>query len=548
MDEKTMSNYKKYLKYKKKYLELKYKLKGGDLPCIIPENEPNSNLIPSFGRNQALYDVFYMGFYQYKFMTPQLIPSTDLISKIRNIYRLIEDSGYRLSYDMEQRVIIENPTNPRGMEIEDQEDESRPLTKIDVLLAFNKLAPDPTINQVFDPSNLSIGLLESVLGSTLNISCNNRIQELFENSVRDTAIETYIIDYQNVLHKLIDNERSTMVPLTIPPAQRNNYFKFRAVARIKKFVSQKLSTGNIVIIVYKPSGSLNQPGQVPTPPDSVINQATGVITRDLLLQSFFATDPQYNLGLAEEAGWNLNIKNSLNDTLYVINYFMVSNPANSSYDDLIFWMLGICFFRIYERFGKTTNIYLITNDKQRLVNQANNTIPPGPITSATMIPIISPFIANPQFKNILDLGPAYNNVQIIKYLKLGDNVIARTVPDDNLVDNLISYYLALMYQGCNNFINYNGTLTSASTFSGIDIYNTIYAERFNYSGVNSSIIGFLIDRGMGTLLDLNKANGTLLYTIPYFFYAHIKYIQYIKFGDLDGSYTDTQITNSFTRL
>lgn len=551
MDKLSNSNYKKYLKYKKKYLELKQKMKGGDLPCIIPIDQENSNDISSFIRVQGLYDVFYMAYYLYKNIR-YTVPTGGYIRQIAGVYKILEDAGAKLNYGEPPlaRITIEIPARPSSTDADmELENEIKNLTKTNVLNVCNELNIFPQINDLLNPSNINIGLLESVLGSTLNISCNNELQAKFENIINTTETQTYIIDYQNILHKLIRDEATIPLPAGIDITQRNNYHKFRAVARIKQFVNAKITVGNLVIIIYKPSGIFNQAGQTSSPPDSIVDIHTGVVTRDLLLESFFRTDSTYDLQLADEPTWNLNINNALNNNLYIVNYFMPTNPTNSSYDDLMFWLLGICFYKIYERFGKIQNIFLMTNDKQRLIDPALNTIPVGPITNETIINHLSPFsLVYTQFKNVLDLGPAFNNVCRIKY-ELDDHgiVSARALMADNIRDNLLTNYLSLMYDGCDHFVNTAGQLISASTLNGNDIYNTIFATRFFINDVESSIMGNLLD----SVMTLNPSLTTIppfprqVYTIPYYFYAHIKYIQYKKFGDFNGSYTDAEIIDTF---
>lgn len=524
-----MSSYQdKYLKYKKKYLELKKVLKGGEFPCQTP---PSSDTIPNKSV-QTLYDIFAISWEVSKKITDLgTFPLLD-----RNItWRLAEwwnryseakgvDIGL-LEYDTKLWKSAKIFGNQHCL-YSTKKDGSRPTTiqsRIDFTNYINS-SGDSEIRHIISPPEEHIGLIESVIGNTIGIGCSKEIEPKFENMVREGR-QTYIIDYQNVLSKLRDAENARIRGRT------QDVLKIRAIQRIKNFVNIQCSAGNFVIIVYKPSaGDYN----ITTGPDGSLITSRD---KDFLLKHFFNNIPVIQAGYAgtctNEAEINTNIKHFLDSGLLQIPCYFTAVGGANSYDDLIFWIIGISFYRVYERFGQINNIHFVTNDKQNL--------------------------AGHRFKSLLDVG--LQTIYQMKYFTnprtgmVESRIVGGGIDDPS---HLLDLYLQTIFTGIDIGYNSIGRGRRGVEIDGTELINALISTTYDFGTIKDYLNPSSPDSSLRTITFASDIHAMRIeghyedvYLIPYFFYAHIKYIQYKKYNhdrtiqwedDWDGSMTEADIS------
>jgi hypothetical protein len=523
-----MSSYQdKYLKYKKKYLELKKSLKGGQFPCQTP---PSSDTVPNKSK-QTLYDIFAISWEVSEKITDPLLISrmTGNISwrlaqwwkeysRVKRMKVMLLEYGTR-SWNAARVFRTEGCLYNKG-EVDGRETIQ---SRIDFTNFINE-GGDVELRHIISPPEEQIGLVESVIGNTIGIGCSEIIQPNYEKMVSEGR-QTYIIDYQNVFRKLIDAEKIRF------PGRSIRVLKVRAIQRIKNFVNNQCGAGNFVIIVYKPSaGDYN-----------ITRTLDGRLVTsnadDFLLNHFFNNIPYGQPGDAgscsNETDINTNIKKYLGSGLLQIPCYFTEVSAASSYDDLIFWVIGICFYRVYERYGRIDNIHLVTNDKQTL--------------------------AGHRFKSLLDIG--IQTIYQMKYFinplttMVESRIVGGTIEDPS---HLLDLYLQTIFTGIDIGYNSIGEGRRGVQIDGAELENALINNRYDFGTIKdylnpSSPTSELKTMAFATDIDSMRLDGHYedVYLIPYFFYAHIKYIQYKKYNrnrtipwenDWNGSMTDAEIS------
>lgn len=532
-----MSDYhRKYLKYKKKYFELKNNLKGGDFPCIIP---PSIDIIPNQSE-QTLYDIFAIAWYLARYtLTEPSDASTNIIWQFVRFIRMYSyETGLMFVPTRTTRGIeLLTPPYPFGSNIilrRNKDGSINYQTRTELLTYINSKREGVILSGIINPNNLEIGLIESVIGNTLGIGCNSAIQSTYEGLVaHPNNKNTYIVDYANIISILVRTEQqSTRLDL--------EQCKLRAIKRIKLFIEDKCSKGHFVIIVYKPR--YGDEHNVSMSPDGTLFNDE---SRDFLLNNLFRASPAISVFRPDIL--TDNIKTYLENGLLQIPAFYryyprgaPTGPKSSNYDDLVFWMLGISFYKIYERFGNIANIHFVTNDTQ------------------------SELLG--KFKNILDIGsePIYQLRYYVEKILGVNKVNARFINRPEEPGNLLAVYLTMMYQAINLGISISGqgTLMSDSTLNGPELYNRIIGtELFNIGpeGSAQTIWDYLNPSSPTSIIRTNpfslepkkmeiEDEVNYNYMIPYMFQAHIKYIQFKKYGgNTMGSLSRNDIDTLFPR-
>ena len=150
-------------------------------------------------------------------------------------------------------------------------------------------------------------ILFNIIGSYLNLKCDDTFLNDVINTVRTNNKCIYIIDFMNFCSVINDTKKSS-----------ENLYDLIFI-----FLQTKLTNGDTIIIVFK-GGCMKE--------------------RDL------------NDGIL-----NNHLHDYLNRTLHIITAVGAGNI-----DDFIFWICGTYFFNRLNYLGKSDNLFLLTEDKQSL--------------------------------------------------------------------------------------------------------------------------------------------------------------------------------------
>lgn len=305
---------KKYLKYKTKYLTLK---KGGTL---------ETEIIDLSQQHKWLFNVFYIMYNLTKAINQ---------GRINNTFSELKPEFIHVAYDFIDHMI-------ENYELRTEVDTSVPIIKF--YFNYNGHVMDLTYDTfrtyvgtfehlqdsilIIDPPDNKINLVESVIGSALNIGVNSIILSNFEYEMRtNSGTMIYIIDYQNILNILYWH----YYPENNGGRNRDRCYEFCA-DKIANFCLGKIRNGDYVIVIAKPSTFLSEYD---------------------IRESFFNN--------------NIDLRQNLNSRFFLINMNLSTNPAQSNnFDDFVFWAIAVSFYKCLEVIGNTNALSLITNDRQSL--------------------------------------------------------------------------------------------------------------------------------------------------------------------------------------
>jgi hypothetical protein len=532
---------KKYLKYKKKYLELQNKLNGGKFPLIDNDiNVPNDD--PT-----CMFDIFLIACLTRNYNLNVQCHGSDYICHLKKfIGEYGQDNNFTYEYDMvnrrDHKLIIRQSNGTRiNFNRKDLVDWMKPRVINQIVPNHISKLIDPNDNVVYlhhvEPVNV---LLEVSLGIG---SATAGFVEIMNTRIQNNGC-TYIIDYQNVLNILMSKidiwgYENYRIPLNYTEK------KILAIKQIKNFIVSRNGYDK-VILIYKPSG-----GDYEFDPDN-----SNIITTDFLLTYLCdhsnlglnnLEDYEYNNGLDEINTGQINYRLSTTQ-LEIISYNMINYIPNvtlpNNYDDLTFWMIGVGYYKLYESYNKINNIYFVTNDKQKLDNT--------------------------HFKNILNLGLDPNNrpldvyhssinnidplIQRIEYVPSNTNIDDVYITSRKVVinDDRISQCLQILYSALYEAHNSDISILLNSE----EIRKTIFERKFWFDNIIEMTGEMNYENGM-TLFNAIlyskqtiytaklRQDGQIKYILPYYFYAYIKYIQLIKYGNVDGSMNSDQIEALF---
>lgn len=411
-----MNNFKKkYLKYKKKYIDLKNKLKGGfqDIPKLT------------------------------KFYIP------------------------RIKSGIDDRDIVQHAI---------------------------------TIDAMMGDPEFKLDLVESLVGVLMGLNTNLDLINRFYIDIRDIGTKTFIIDYQN-LHLGYNGINNN----------GQDFLKFLA-----KFIYEELKRRNKIIIIYKPHNIDIHHEVKDYQMDVDYGQLNPIIKSLILLIN------EINVGQEDNNYRHNFMREHLNIDLFIIYTKFPEGQPNltSSYDDLLFWIISIAFWNIYEILNQTDNIFLLTNDSQKTIYNPPNH-----------------YLNNNNDKNIFNFQ---HNFNIYKTVKSNDSS-GRYNEELYVVGNS---YLHLIIKILNEYVdNENSKKLQISNLTLREIHNFIFINKYLFEGhiPIKTYFQFLRDKGKLTycysnFTFLNRDKTFDLFPPGICFYAFIKYIQNRKHGNPDGAY------------
>jgi hypothetical protein len=412
-------------------------------------------------------------------------------------------------------------------------------------------------------------LVETVLANMMNVSCNYNVIEHFKSLININNLKTIIIDFANIFYILLSQFKDKDIVL-------NRIFRY-----IQFVINNKFTT-TMVILVFKPIGNKNSP----------INVDKSDLSNYII---------KYNLQT------ELNIKLYMID--YELKSKFHSSSYDDLFFWIIGVAFFLIYYKEYCNSptnvvnNKLQNIIFLTNDKQtiqlpnnsHIKDDANYVIEQIGKANESEYPFgfhminkgiqkfnidffysensenISIFNYNMNIldnqnlnssNNIKNLFPALtdlNNLDVFDwYYDSNTNKINFIKNNSNLHQLLRTFYQIMMPYG-NNTDMFNPSNLSVNQivnyiFCGKNLYN-IYRDEKNIH-LNNNTPGYTPFENVYFYLHCNSNNNIFYNNFiigqlpnipqgPFIFYSFIKIIQHLKYGDINGSISQSEIFSMF---
>lgn len=303
-------------------------------------------------------------------------------------------------------------------------------------------------------------ILFDVIGSYLNLNCDKTKLSHIIDSIRNDK-KMYIIDFMNVC-SAINNVKK----------RHEN-----AINLIFSFLNNVIVNDNLVIIVFK-SGCMEK--------NDVIN----------------------------------NI--ALNDTLFDKlnkNIFIISLEGKGNADDFIFWIFATYFYNLFKLNNKKSNLILMTEDKQKLLNGDSNHV-------------------YTNIKNLLYFEKGYlngfeTNPHNIKYF------YGKVTNKNNIIETIDNKTLIYF-----NIFDKLMSIRDVDLLTTYQLHNKILDDKINLINM------FKVVEAETQTINFDFVKKLVSNFVPpgIVFYAYVKFIQYSMYSHHDGSLSRDIIYDIITSI
>jgi len=425
--------------------------------------------------------------------------------------------------------------------------------KINILEIINIIKETKTETYIrkFNRTYKLTNVLDNIMAHFINMPYNKDIINVVYNNIIDQA-KTYIIDYQNICMIIHDH-------LKLLEQKNYNNYKYNPID-LENYICEFLynivkndntSKNNYVIIIYKPSSKCK------------LNLNATYINP--IFRNYIIT--------------NLNIH------YFIIDYnFNNSVIKSSSFDDYIFWVIAIAFYFIYNRIQCDTNNYnylsnliLYTNDRQYLhiknyifsdihyksksikfshtciLNKYNDDINDNNEIQNNNINLLKICMQNDvtqiaKMKNLIPEPIDFNNLRYICYTNSNNTIIIDN--NNQSFHKLLLEFNYILYPYSTNFFE---TETHPSSLNAYEIMNYMFCHKNKYifDVTNTQKTEYYTPFELIKTYHDPNCNNIQVNNIQFnnFFISNnskfsgnnilfltlIKYIQYLKYRDINGS-------------
>ncbi len=608
-----MNSYRdKYLKYKKKYLELKTKLsqKGGEIVsrCNRISINPYSDLTQPIYLINYLYNYFSLvDTKQTKWNSLGLLVDLFLVQFQTTPALMVGNENITsVKFNYLKKVIPQPPPgDPSHISSTMQLNTSVPAALISSYTNVNIVDDRGVVKVNKHHQNIQSSLLSDIIGKNLNLRCNESNVENIILNLTDIRFnkKVVIIDFQNYVNKLNDKINSLNI-------NDQNYKKKTMINQINAMLSRYIEGGNYVFIIFKKSRDFDYQFlyELLLKPNDLRrycnqNSLLHVISVDIYKPSVTG---------AEIDIYGDSYQSSIDDYVFwlitVFLYNLISHRINTIHENGVaqptFQFEDPINLANNNRIVREGRFILLTNDKQRLDVNFNNyynnivqvNMPSEPLKPQknlfdlnilTDYSIYLSYIVGNLSQPVNNLGfyedgfISLNDILLNEYVNFLYNLFGNTpvklngqIPNYKLYHfiNRREYDVSIDNYRTSEFYRYsnparpaNDTLNSVfnsdtknnkikNTEAFVCLYEKFKSETILLSQLRTDTIRFLIHNYpvngiriggrveyecIGDIIssdrDITNIFSNLFIHPGIFFYGQIKYIQYSKYRNEDGS-------------